>query len=79
MRRTTSEIVAEILSKQVLPVRLVLAGGGDAADSAPLDQAFAAWTAGGSILYWPFASPAPHDTNLRWFESTYGPWGFASR
>ncbi len=37
-------------------MRIMLAGGGDATDSRPLDEQFANWLpAGGRLLYWPFA------------------------
>ncbi len=56
-------------------MRLILAGGGEAADSVPLDRLFARWTSHGTVLYWPFASDSPPDACLEWFESTYGPLG----
>jgi dipeptidase E len=56
-------------------VRVIFAGGGGPIDSVPLDERFARWTARGTVLYWPFASGAPPEESMRWFESTYGPLG----
>lgn len=56
-------------------MRVILAGGGEASDSVPLDRLFARWTRHGTVLYWPFASDIPPEECLRWFESTYGPLG----
>jgi len=56
-------------------VRIILAGGGGASDSVPLDEQFARWTAPGPVLYWPFASDTSPEACLLWFESTYGPLG----
>ena len=56
-------------------MRLILAGGGEAADSVSLDRLFARWAANGTVLYWPFALDPPLDACLEWFGSTYGPLG----
>lgn len=54
---------------------IIFAGGGGAADSVPLDELFAQWSAHGTVLYWPFASHTAPEACLRWFESTYEPLG----
>lgn len=59
--------------------RLILAGGGDAPDSRPLDKLFAAWTGPhGRMLYLPVAlegSGRSYETCLAWIESVFTPLG----
>ena len=65
-------------------LRLMLAGGGDATDSLPLDETFAGWTrsahGGGRMLFLPVAmdgGEAAYETSLRWVESVFGPLGIS--
>jgi dipeptidase E len=59
--------------------RLMLAGGGNEVDSAPLDRIFAAWTGrGGRMLYIPIAqqlSARGYEGALRWLLSVFEPLG----
>jgi dipeptidase E len=59
--------------------RLMLAGGGDAPDSKPLDELFAAWTGpGGRMLCLPVAmkgSQHPWESCLAWIRSIFTPIG----
>jgi dipeptidase E len=59
--------------------RLILAGGGDADDSRPLDRHFASWVGrSGKILYLPIAmagSGRAYDTSCNWLRMTLGPFG----
>jgi len=56
--------------------KLLLAGGGDAQDSQPLDRVLAQLIAGGSMLYLPIAL-APHQQSYascyRWIRSVFPP------
>jgi len=59
--------------------RLLLAGGGSAADSAPLDRIFAAWTGHtGRMLYLPVAldpAQSSYEQALSWVNSVFEPLG----
>jgi dipeptidase E len=59
--------------------RLMLAGGGNEVDSAPLDRIFASWMGrGGRILYIPIAqelNAAGYEGALRWLRSVFEPLG----
>lgn len=59
--------------------RLILAGGGDADDSRPVDRLFASWAGrSGKILYLPIAMAASgrtYETCLNWLRTTLGPFG----
>jgi dipeptidase E len=59
--------------------RLILAGGGDARDSQPLDELFAAWLGPrGRMLYLPVALKGrgrPYDQCLAWIQSIFWPLG----
>lgn len=58
--------------------RLILAGGGDAPDSEPIDRIFADWTRRGRTLYLPIAMDGvrhPYDSCFDWFRSTFEPLG----
>ncbi len=58
--------------------RIFLAGGGGAADSRPLDVAFARAVRGGRLSYWPVAfDPQTHDyiDCLMWLRDIYEPLG----
>lgn len=59
--------------------RLILAGGGDARDSQPLDELFAAWVGPrGRMLYLPVAlreRGIPYDQCLAWVQSIFRPLG----
>lgn len=58
--------------------RIMLAGGGTAEDSQPLDRVFAAWTGRNSrLLYLPIANPdtASYATGFSWVSSTLEPFG----
>jgi dipeptidase E len=59
-------------------LRLILAGGGGAKDSRALDERFAAWIAGGRLLYLPIALPESHPLRARceeWIRSVFEPVG----
>jgi dipeptidase E len=60
-------------------VRVILAGGGDARDSRPLDALFAAWTGPrGRMLYLPVAmkgSRHSYESCLAWIRSVFTPLG----
>jgi dipeptidase E len=62
--------------------RLILAGGGGADDSRPLDEVFAAWTGpAGRMLYLPVAGDGrrpPYDACLAWATSVFAPLGVAA-
>jgi dipeptidase E len=58
--------------------RLILAGGGDAPDSHPLDALFAGWIGpGGRLLYLPVATgnPAGYRDDLVWVSAIFRPLG----
>ena len=59
--------------------RLILAGGGDAPDSRPLDETFAGWLGPhGRLLYLPIASSPKADGYARhraWITSVFAPLG----
>ena len=59
--------------------RLMLAGGGNEADSASLDRIFAAWMGrGGSMLYLPIAQdldPGGYEAAHQWLRSVFEPLG----
>jgi dipeptidase E len=58
--------------------RIILAGGGDAPDSAPIDRVFADWSRGGRTLYLPVAMDGAgqsYESCLEWFRSVFGPLG----
>jgi dipeptidase E len=56
--------------------QLVLAGGGGAADSRPLDEVFAEWIGGGRLLYLPLAlQDERHPAAAAWLRSTFEPLG----
>ena len=59
--------------------RLILAGGGDAEDSRPLDELFAAWTGrGGRMLYVPVAMDErvrSYSSCYEWVSSVFAPLG----
>lgn len=61
--------------------RLILAGGGDATDSAPLDDALARWLtrpdgSSESLLYLPVAWTAtPYESCFAWIQSVFAPRG----
>ncbi len=58
---------------------LILAGGGDAQDSRPLDELFATWTGPrGKMLYLPVAMKGSHhpwESCLAWIRSVFAPLG----
>ncbi len=60
-------------------MRIMLAGGGDAADSHPLDEQFANWLpAGGRLLYWPIALRGlerPWSACYAWIREVFQPFG----
>lgn len=63
-------------------LRLMLAGGGNATDSRPLDEPFADWTlsgeGGGRMLFLPVAMDereTDYEECLRWVESVFEPLG----
>jgi len=61
--------------------RLILAGGGDAPDSQPLDALFAGWIGpGGRMLYLPVATgnPAGYRDDLTWVSAIFRPLGVGS-
>ncbi len=58
--------------------KLILAGGGSADDSRPLDERFAAWIKGGRLLYWPVAAEGDSETYAAaydWIKSVFVPLG----
>jgi dipeptidase E len=56
--------------------KLILAGGGDADVSAPLDRIFAEWTGGGRMLYLPIAmETGAYSACERWIRSVFEPLG----
>ncbi|MFL7811856.1 MAG: Type 1 glutamine amidotransferase-like domain-containing protein [Anaerolineae bacterium] len=61
--------------------RLILAGGGSAQDSLPLDEAFATWIGPhGRMLYLPVAlreRGIPYDQCLAWIQSVFRPLGIS--
>jgi dipeptidase E len=59
-------------------LRLILAGGGDAADAAPLDRLFARWVGAGTVLYVPVAMDGTRPTYAAcdaWVRSVFAPLG----
>ncbi len=62
-----------------MDLRLLLAGGGGAEDSRPLDALFAAWTGrGGRMLYVPVAMDErvrSYDSSYAWISSVFEPLG----
>ena len=62
-------------------MRLLLAGGGGAADSRPLDELFAGWLGPqGNLLYWPIAmrGARPFDSCFEWISATFMPLGLTN-
>lgn len=63
-----------------MDVKLMLAGGGDAGDSQPLDKIFAAWSKGGKMLYLPIANQVSqhiYAQTYRWLYNIFEPLGVA--
>ncbi len=60
-------------------MRMMLAGGGDATDSRPLDEPFANWLpSGGRLLYWPIAlrgSGRSWSACYTWIRDVFRPFG----
>ena len=60
---------------------LILAGGGDEEDSAPLDQLFASWVGDGKLVYLPVAMDGSKPTYAEchdWLESVFHPLGVSN-
>lgn len=65
-------------NNKVREVKIVLAGGGGAQDSRPLDEVFASWIGPqGKLLYWPFAlrGMRSFESCLEWITATFAPLG----
>ena len=55
--------------------RVIVAGGGGANDSRPLDERFAAWMGSqGRLLYWPMALPEAHPLRASCFDWICSVW-----
>ena len=59
----------------MIETRILLGGGGSAADERPIFERFAAWVDGGSVLYLPIASHYIEKSHLEWISTVLHPLG----